>query len=458
MNFLNMRRTVALAAAMMVTLVHADDVNKLGTTLSPAGAEKAASADDTVPAWVQPGPQGAGWSFGKRRDEFFKHKGDKPLFSIDAGNVDKYADKLAPGQVELVKSVKDFRMDVYPSRRTCGMPDFVAENTKKNVGFAKMASDGTSLDEAYVPGFPFPMPANGSEAMWNMKLRYRGLGSGSRNTLTSVSPRKGSDEWIKAGYDLVIFTPWGTKGSTLFSKVDRLEEAVYFAYNVPAALAGQAAVVTTAAGKPQEAHYYFPGQRRVRRMPTYSYDSPQIGMDNQITLDESYMYSGPMDRFDWKLVGKKELIMPYNALGMLDFTAKTDELLQRDAPSPTIRRYEMHRVWVVEATVKQGVRHLEPKRTFYLDEDSWAMLLAVDQDAQGKVWKVREGYAIPIYETGTCDVAAYTQYNLADQRYLLDYASLGTGHDIQYFTEAAGDPRLKRDFYTSDNLRAISER
>ena len=92
-------------------------------------------------------------------------------------------------------------------------------------------------------------------------------------------------------------------------------------------------VLRMSQGKPQEAHYYFPGQRRVRRMPTYSYDSPQIGMDNQLNVDESYMFSGPMDRFDWKLAGKKELIVPYNVLGMYDFTAKADEMMLRDAPS-----------------------------------------------------------------------------------------------------------------------------
>jgi len=448
----------AVAAAMTVVSANAEDAAKLGTALTTAGADKAASADGSVPAWTAPGNEGQGWTRGKRRIDYFKYKDDKPLFSIDAGNVEKYASKLAPGQVELVKSIKGFRMDVYPSRRTCGIPDFVAENTRKNVGFARMASDGSSLDEAYVPGFPFPFPANGAEAMWNMKLRYRGLGSGMRNSFSYVSPRRGSDDWIKAAYDVTLFTPWGVKGSTLFSKVDRLEGAVYFSFNTPAALAGQAAVVTTAAGKAQEAFYYFPGQRRVRRMPTYAYDSPQIGMDNQVTVDEAYMFSGPLDRFSWKLVGKAELIVPYNVFGMLDFTAKSEDVLLHDAPSPTARRYETHRVWVVEATVKPGMRHLEPKRTFYLDEDSWAPLLAVDQDAQGKVWKVREGNATPVYETGTCDVSAYTQYNLADQRYYVDYTSIGAGSDIQYFTEATGNPRLMQDFYTSDNLRAISER
>lgn len=458
MNQSILRGAAVAAVAVTVTCAQADNAAKLGTALTPAGADKSASADGAIPAWAQPSAQGQGWTHGKRRIDHFKYKDDKPLYSIDAANLDKHASKLAPGQLELIKTIKGFRMDVYPTRRTCGIPDFVAENTKKNVGFARLSKDGAALEEAYVPGFPFPVPSSGAEAMWNMKMRYRGLGSGMRNSQSVVSPRKGSDDWIRASYDVTLFTPWGIKGSTLFSKVDKLEGAVYFTYNSPAALAGQSAVVTTSAGKAQEAHYYFPGQRRVRRMPTYAYDSPQIGMDNQITVDEAYMFSGPLDRFDWKLVGKSELIVPYNMLGIMDFTAKSETALTREAPASSIRRYEMHRVWVVEATVKQGMRHLEPKRTFYLDEDSWAPLLAVEQDAQGKVWKVREGNAMPVFETGTCDVASYTQYNLADQRYYIDYTSIGAGSDIQYFTEAAGNPRLKPDFYTADNLRAISER
>lgn len=459
MNPMNCHRAVAIAAAMSMSFAYADDAGKLGTTLSPSGAEKSASADGAVPVWSQPEPQGAGWTFGKRRIEFFKYKDDKPLYAIDAGNVDKYADKLAPGQVELIKSTKGFRMDVYPSRRTCGTPDFVAENTRKNVGFARMASDGVSLEEAHVPGFPFPMPGNGAEAMWNMKLRYRGLASGMRNSQTIVSPRKGSDEWIKAANDITVFVPWGVKGSTLFSKVDRMEAAVYFAYNAPAALAGQAAVVTTIAGKPQEAHYYFPGQRRVRRMPSYSYDAPQIGLDNQYTVDEANVFFGTMDRFDWKLIGKQELLVPYNDFGAYDTGAKVETFAGNDSIAPQSRRYELHRVWVVEANVRQGMRHQAPKRMFYIDEDSWNPLLAVDYDKQGQIWKVREGFSIPVYETGACDVQAQVQYNLADGRYLFDMTSIGAGkNDIRWLTEDNGSPRLKRDFFTSDNLRAISER
>ncbi len=436
----------------------AADAARLGTELTPAGAEKGASKDGSIPAWPGNEAQQSGWSFGKFRGDHFKHKDDKPLLTIDVSNADKHADKLSPGQLALLKQVKGYSMSVYPTRRSCGVPDFVAENTKKNVGTAKLGSDGWSLAEAVVPGIPFPMPENGTEAMWNSKMRYRGLGFEFRNTITAVSPRKGGTDWIRAGQEFTAFMPWGAKGSTQVSKLPPVEYFVYFAYNSPTALAGQAVAITYFIDKPgSETFYYFPGQRRVRRMPAYSYDSPQIGMENQYTLDEPQMFNGTLDRFDWKLAGKKELYVLYNAFGAYDFAGKFDDIAKPDFIDPGHRRYELHRVWVIEASVKQGMRHSAPKRTFYLDEDSWNMVLADDYDAQGKLSKVREGFLIPVYETGTCDVSAFVQHNLNEGRYVFDLHAAGTGSDVKWVPESSG-PRFKPSFYTSDNLRAISDR
>ncbi|MGZ0843219.1 DUF1329 domain-containing protein, partial [Klebsiella pneumoniae subsp. pneumoniae] len=110
--------------------------------------------------------------------------------------------------------------------------------------------------------------------------------------------------------------------------------------------------------------YYFPGQRRVRRMPSYSYDAPQIGLDNQYTVDEANVFFGTMDRFDWKLIGKQELLVPYNDFGAYDTGAKVETFAGNDSIAPQSRRYELHRVWVVEANVRQGMRHQAPKRMF----------------------------------------------------------------------------------------------
>lgn len=452
---------VAVAASAAFSTVQAaeKDPALLGAKLTPLGGEVAANADGTIPAWTPPGPQGEGWAYGQVRGQHWKFKDDKPLYSITASNVSQYASKLSPGQLELFKKIPDYRMDVYPTRRTCGAPEFVAENTKKNVGFATLDAAGLALQEANLPGVPFPMPTTGAEVMWNMKMRYRGLGFAMPGDAAGISPRRGSDAWLRTSLDMFTHTPWGGKGSMLFSAVGRMEVATYFAYNEPASLAGQAGVSISKAGEEAATHYYFPGQRRVRRMPSYSYDAPQIGLDNQYTVDETNIFYGAMDRFDWKLVGKKEMLVPYNSFGAYDSSAKLEDVVKRDSVAPEYRRYELHRVWVVEATVREGMRHQAPKRLFYIDEDSWNGLMAVDYDRQGQVWKVREGFMIPVYETGSCDTEATVQYNVIDGRYAYDMMSVGAGkRDHRWLTDNDGNARLKADFYTSDNLRAISER
>lgn len=455
------RLALALSASVFTLTGNAagTDAELLGTTLTPLGGEIAGSEDGVIPAWVEPGEQAQDWSYGKVRGQHWVHRDDKPLFSIDASNYQQYVDQLNPGQVEMFKQMPGYRMDIYPTRRTCSAPDFVAENTKRNVGFASLDEEGLVLEDAYVPGIPFAMPTRGAEVIWNMKMRYRGVGFVMSKTVSGVSPRKGTDDWLRISLDWTVHTPWAEKGSELFSSYGRNEFATYFNFYEPVSLAGQAGVITLKAGQDSATFYYFPGQRRVRRMPAYSYDAPQIGLDNQYTIDESNVFSGVLDRFDWKLVGKKALFVPYNAFGAYDTSVPIEEVTGADSFAPEYRRYELHRVWVVEANVREGMRHQAPHRLFYIDEDSWNAVAAVDYDRQGNVWKVREGYTIPVYETGTCDMQAQVQHNLPDGRYLYDQTSIGVGErDHRWLTESEGNPRMRMDFYTSDNLRAISDR
>lgn len=194
-----------LACAGMASVAWAGSAQDLGTTLTPLGGDKAGNAAKTIPAWSAENVQTAGWSAGKYRKDYFKYKDDKVLETIDASNVDKYAEHLTPGQIALFKQNKDYKMQVYPSHRYCSAPDFVLENTKKNVGTAKLGADGWSMGEATVPGVPFPFPQNGTEAMYNAKLRYHGVGIEYKKVTTAVSPRKGSTEWIKASSEQAAF-------------------------------------------------------------------------------------------------------------------------------------------------------------------------------------------------------------------------------------------------------------
>ena len=204
-----MRKTklTGLALAVLVGAASAATVQDLGTTLTPLGGEKAGSSTHGIPAWNAEQVELPGWSYGKYRKDYFKYKDEKPVETIDASNVDKFTDKLTPGQVALIKQTKGYKMDIYPSHRYCSAPDFVAENTKKNPGVAKIGADGWSLGEAVVPGVPFPLPKNGTEAMYNFKMRYRGVGIDYKKVTTAVSPRKGSNDWIKAGSEQTLFFP-----------------------------------------------------------------------------------------------------------------------------------------------------------------------------------------------------------------------------------------------------------
>jgi len=457
-----MRQRLSIALASLLAFgatmqyASAQEADRLGNDLTVLGGEKAASKDGMIPAWA-PGDVGQGWSYGKKRADFWKYKGEKPTVSIDAGNVDKFADKLTPGQVAFIKQTKGYRMDVYPPHRNCSAPDFFAENTKKNVSTAKLGADGWSLAQATLPGTPFPIPKTGAEVMWNFKMRYRGVGIELPSNTTVVSPRKGSSDWIEAVSVQTLYFPWGAKGSKPLSDLPPVEYFTYYAYKAPTALAGQGLVQTVYTDKVSETFYYFPGQRRVRRMPSYAYDAPQIGFENQYTMDQPLLFNGTIDRFDWKVAGKKEIYVPYNNVNMFDPGAKLHDVLGENFVSPDYRRYELHRVWVVEATVKSGTRHISPKRTFYVDEDSWNILVAEDYDTQGKLWKLREGYITPVYETGSCDVLPFVQYDLTDGRYVFDLHSFGSGKDIRWFPQTT-DVRFKDSFYTGENLRAISER
>lgn len=443
----------AVAAALLLAAgsAAADD-------LTATGAERGPSKDGLVPAFAGRQAPQSGWAYGKVRGDYWKHRNEQPLYSIDAANVDKYADKLSPGQIRLVKQLKGYRMDVYPSHRECQLPDVAEQNSKANLTAAKLSASGQSLQSAALPGVPFPQPKNGAEAMLNYETRYRGEGIEWSPIATVISPRPGSSDWIDGIGPQAEYLPAGKLGKTSPQDVDQMNMAVYFSIESPAALAGQAFVQRQYFDKDSETYYYFPGQRRVRRMPAYTHDAPLIGFENQYLIDDSNMFNGSLDRFDWKLVGKKEMIVPYDAFGMYAFKSKLHDVATPNGIAADHRRYEVHRVWIVEATLKPSARHVASKKTFYLDEDSWLALVSEDYDAQGKLWKVRESYPIPVFELGgACDNQPLVQYDLNNGRYVFDGSSIGQGKDIRYY-EHADDPRFKADFYTAESLRSVSER
>jgi hypothetical protein len=365
--------------------VTADEVAKLGTTLTPFGAEKAGNTAGDIPAWTGGDQTVTAKTSGDSLRATNMFANEKPLFSITSQSVGKYEDKLSDGQIALFKKYPDYRIDVYPTHRTASAPAWVYENTKKNALNATAAGNGYAIKGAY-GGIPFPIPKTGTEAMWNHLLMWQG--EAWRIRFNAYVTGANGQRYLASDNQVDTQAPYYFEGGP---KADYKEE-----YNMlrlvtsgPAQHAGEAVVTRDPldqVGIGRQAWMYLTGQRRVRKLPNASYDTPTIFTSGLSNYDEIYTFSGPMDRYDWKLVGKKEMFIPYNNNSFFA-PAKDADVLGAHFTNPDHVRWELHRVWVVEAKLAPGKRHVLPQRRFYLDEDTWMAQLADGWDASGKLWK-----------------------------------------------------------------------
>ena len=376
---------LAVLAAPGYAAVSADEAKQLGTTLTEFGALKAGNAEGTIPPYtggLTTAPPGFKPDSGFWVDPY---KDEKPLFRIDAKNMQQYADKLSEGQKYLLKTYPTYYLDIYPSHRTVAYPDKVLKATVRNATGCKTLKEGVAVDPACRGGLPFPIPKAGIEMIWNQILHYQG-----DTALTTSASRS----WVIDATGKPTMT---AEQSTLTDPVwyqtdldDRDPTMAWRVYSVtksPARLAGGVTGLTDFIdpfATPRKAWSYTPGQRRIKQSPEFAYDTPVASQGGLTLFDELFVVSGKLDRFDYKLAGKKEMYLPYNEYkGSFDCPTVEMALLAKHA-NPVCERWELHRVWVVEATLKPGMRHAYSKRNYYLDEDlsAAANYDAFDQSGQ----------------------------------------------------------------------------
>ena len=361
---------LALAANSALAGVSADEAKKLGTTLTATGAERAGNADKTIPEYsggLTTPPAGYEKGSGVRPDPFAT---DKPLYSIKAADIGKYEAKLTAGTKEMLKKYPaTMRVDVYPTHRSIAFPKYVIDNTAKNAISVKTTDGGLGVEGTYA-GIPFPIPKTGNEVMWNHLLRYTG-------------------QSYYAQYDSVNVD---SAGKAVLATTGQFH--VDYPYYDPKRTASRARTTSTSAPRlptprrlvapakhccvqdyinpmknGRKAWQYLPGQRRVKLAPDIAYDTPNPGTAGASTYDDTYVFNGAMDRYDFKLVGKQEMLVPYNSFKLV-FAKDPMAVTTPNHLNPDYVRWELHRVWVVEATLKEGKRHIYAKRVFYVDEDS----------------------------------------------------------------------------------------
>jgi hypothetical protein len=364
----------------------ADEVKQLGSSLTPWGAEKDGNKDGSIPAYTGgvSNPPKVDYKTGVLPDPFAS---DKVLFWIDAKNMEKYADKLSPGTQEMLKKYPTFRIAVYPTRRSVSFPQHVIDNTVKNATRCSLKDEGETLDvsQGCKGGFPFPIPKTGQEVMWNHAANYMGAARVKYLESNIVKP---------SGEVVNVNKMYAYEDNQLYdpdTKVPVRHWGIRTEYSGPTRLVGQSTLIFDMLDKnTRKSWSYQPSTRRVRVAPDFAADTPIAAQGGAQVYDEINMFSGSTDRWDLKLVGKKEMYIPYNvyALGASPECSAGGGLYKPYHVNPECVRWELHRVWHVQGTLKEGKRHVYGKRDFFLDEDSWFAGIQDTYDLSGKPYHV----------------------------------------------------------------------
>lgn len=413
-----------------------------GDEFTPIGAERAGNAAGTIPAWTGGLTElPAGYVEGEPLVNPFPD--EQPLFTITAQNYEQYQENLSPGQIALLKRYPGtFRMPVYTTHRTAVYPESLYEPFKQDALTATTTDGGNGL--ANVDSYlPFPFPKTGIEVIWNHVLRYRG--GSVRRTYTQIPMQ------ANGAFSPVVFDDQLTFANYLPNAPEN--RLFYYKQSIkaPARLEGNVLLVHENINQviePRAAWVYNAGQRRVRRAPDVAYDGPGTASDGLRTADDLDLYNGAPDRYDWKLLGKKELYIPYNAFKLRDKNLKYKDILLAGHMNPEYLRYELHRVWVVEATLKEGARHIYARRTFYVDEDTWQISAADLYDGRGEMWRVKEAHNVLHYQVQVPWYAAEVSYDLISGRYL----PIGLDNEIKGY-QYNWDYKVSEREYTPAALR-----
>lgn len=429
-----------------VAAVSADEASQLKSALTPLGGERAGNKDGSIPAWSGAVTKAAGAKVGDVPVSLFP--AEKPVVQISASNLAQYADKLSEGTQALLKKYPEsFRVNAFPTHRTAVAPQHVYDATARNAANCKTVDAGLSVEGCF-GGVPFPIPKAGVEVIWNYILRIEpeSVEFGSKNIVgTSNGARTmatRTDNFYQHPY---YYKDGSAKGWTGEYFLQR------FNTTAPPFKAGESLVLRDSinAKVPRQAWQYLVGQRRVRRAPTVAYDTPDFVSSGANYFDEVMGYMGHPDRFEWKLVGKREMYIPYNNNELV--TAKESEAFDKHHLNSGKLRWELHRVWEIEATVVSGKRHAVPKRKYYFDEDTWLLALVDGYDSEGKLWRTSVVPSFFVPAVPAVVAKPVTIYNL-------QAGTMSTVQGLFQDETYRVVPRKSESFFTGDAAAADADR
>jgi len=400
--------------------VSAEEAARLDAELTPMGAERSGNTAGSIPAWTggitAPPPD---YVPGEHHTDPFAS--DAVLFTVSAANLETYAELLSEGQKALLRAhPESWRLNVYPTRRSASYPDWVYAAVRENATHAQLVLEGKGSVSGARVGPPFPIPRSGVEVVWNHNLRWRGARVARSEGIAAVT-RRGNYRVVLL--EQLLGLPYAARQPDAFGRAfPNVLLALKSKVIAPSRLAGDASLVIDPIDQtrdPRRAWNYGRDLRRVYRSPWTSYEHPAPYSDDLRTVDDAWLFNGPPDRFDWELIGKREMLIPYNAYRLHSGDVGPDDILRRQHIEPDLARYELHRVWVVQGTLKSDERHVYGRRVFYVDEDSWQIAVAESYDTDGHLWRINESHALNYYEIPVLWNTLEVYHDLRQGRYLV---------------------------------------
>ena len=420
---------------------------RLDEDLTPLGSERAGNADGTIPAWtggLTSPPEGIGYEKGKHLPDPFAS--DEKLFTVNGQNVAQYDAFVTRGQRAMMERHSSYFLDVYPTRRSCALPEHVYKAARRNAAVGKLVADGNGVAKAIMAS-PFPIPNNALEIVWNHTLRYRGFKL--QREFTAIPVNQQGDFYQITVHDDAILR-WSDPQYTSAEELDNISILYLLQTKAPARSAGFVVLVQESlnmAVEARKAWTYSPGTRRVRRAPTIAYDNPGTNSDGITTSDSFGGFNGAPDRFNWTVRGRSEKFIAYNNFRRV--LAPYDELVAEKHVNQSLMRYERHRVWEIVGDLKDNYRHVYAKRVFYIDEDTQGIAATEIYDGRQQLWRVQELGGGVQYELPLCGGGGDTVYDLQVGRYLM--VGLINEEKPIDFNAAHLDPNR----YTPGNMRRL---
>ena len=428
--------------------------DRLGKDLTPMGSQKSANKDGTIPEWtggLQSPPSNVSYKIGDRHPD--PYASDKILFTITAANMGQYEKNLGDLPKAMFKAYPDtYKMNVYPTHRSCAQPDGVYEVVKHNALNSVGSMDGAGFSGA-IRSTAFPIPSTSQEIMWNHTLKFRNFKF--TRQLVFAAPTRAGDftTYVDQNEGYVLYSDPSKQDVSELNNI-----AFYYISNTiaPARSAGNVILAHDTINISQgarKAWVYSPGTRRVRRAPNIAYDNPLSNSDGLDTTDNFGGFNGSTDRYNWTYVGRQEAYMPNNnyRFAQRDLQYK-DILIPGGHLNQDYLRYELQRAHILEANLRPNTRHLYARRKFWIEEDSWFVLQNSAYDGRGNLWRLHEQFAMTYYEVPVCDRVGAATYDLNARRYL---AGSLVNQEPQISWNA---DELVEERYTPDAIRRLGVR